>query len=76
VNIDGKVVGGQLYVPVKDVAAALRERADDFDGYAEALGEPLDGDDFRNAVVYRGVAMELRARADWLDVAAVAYVSG
>jgi len=74
-NIDGKVIGGQLYVSVKDVAAALRERADDFDGYAEALGEPLVGDDFRKAVVYRGVAMELRARADWFDVAAVAYVS-
>jgi len=75
VNIDGKVIGGQLYVSVKDVTAALRERADDFDGYAEALGEPLVGDDFRKAVVYRGVAMELRVRADWFDVAAVAYVS-
>jgi hypothetical protein len=76
VNLDGKVIGGQLYVPVKDVAAALRERADDFDGYAEALVEPLAGADFRNAVVYRGVAMELRARADWFDVATVAYVTG
>jgi hypothetical protein len=75
VNIEGKVIGGQTYVAVKDVAASLRERAADFDSYAEALGEPLDGDKFRNAVAYRAVAMELRARADWLDVAAVAYVS-
>ena len=75
-NIDGKVIGGQLYVPAKDVVVALREQAADFDGWADALGEPLDGDDFQKAVVYRGVAMELRARADWLDVAAVSYVTG
>jgi hypothetical protein len=75
VNIEGKTFAGQTYIAVKDVTAALRDRAADFDCFAKALGEPLIGEDFRKAVVYRGVAMELRGRADWFDVAAVAHLS-
>jgi hypothetical protein len=75
VKIEGKIAGGQTYVAVKDVAASLRERADDFDLRAEMLGDELVNDDFRKAVVLKAVAMELRARADWFDVAAVAHIS-
>lgn len=74
-KIESKIAGGQTYIAVKDVAASLRERADDFDMRAELLGDELVNDDFRKAVVYRAVALELRARADWFDVAAVACLS-
>ena len=65
---------GRVFFNAADVIAALRLRADDFDRAAAELGEPL-GDAFTNAVAHHAVATELRARADWLDVATVAHLS-
>lgn len=73
-NIESRTLDGQVFISVTDTAAALRARADDFDHAAEALGEPLVGDDFQVARVYRAVAMELGARADWLDVATISHL--
>ena len=66
---------GRAFFSVADVVRALQLRADDFDRAAVELGEPLDAEAFTSATAYRAVAAELRARADWLDVATVAHIT-
>jgi hypothetical protein len=76
VKIEGvKLDDGRVFFNAADVIRSLRSRADDFDRAAAELGEPLDGKAFTDVVAHHAVATELRARADWLDVATVAHPS-
>jgi len=69
VKIEGRVIDGRVFISVEDVCEALRVRANDF---ARACN---DADDEETATAYRAVTEELRARADWLDIATIAHLS-
>lgn len=67
--IESRTIDGRVFISVEDTCAALRERANEF---AEACNAQ---DDLEVATAYRAVTEELRARADWLDVSTLAYIS-
>lgn len=75
VQIESRTFEGKVWLSARDVAQALRMRADDYADEAAALGDPLPQGERETAVAYRVAEEELRQRADHLDVAVIEHLS-
>lgn len=72
-QIEARTIDGRVWLAADDVANGLRSRAEDYTtSEAAAAGGPLQHD---ARDVHLTVAEELRQRADWIDIAAVSYLS-
>lgn len=74
-TIESRTVDGQCYLSAVDLVSLLRGRADEVEALATVLGDDLDGEQYTTAVAYHTVALELRDRADWLDIAVIAHLT-
>lgn len=75
IEIGARTIDGVVYLDSSDVSAALRNRAAEIEAQALALGDDLTPEQYEVAVAYHSTAMELRQRADWVDVATIEHVT-
>jgi hypothetical protein len=75
VHIESRTLDGRVWLAADDVAEALRTRAAEFTDQAEALGDPVPGEEWDLAVVLHATASELHQRADALDCAVIEHIS-
>lgn len=74
-TIEARTIDGTVYLSAPDLVALMRGRADEVEALALAMGDELTPEQYETAVAYHTTVGELRERADWIDIAVIAYLS-
>ncbi|MFF0823045.1 hypothetical protein ACFYUR_22010 [Micromonospora haikouensis] len=74
-TIEARTIDGTVYLSAPDLVALMRARADEVEAIALAMGDDLTPEQYETAVAYHTTVGELRERADWIDLAVIAYLS-
>ncbi len=76
VEIESRTINGIVCLSAADVAAALRNRAGEIDAVVRQMyEEPVTPAGRETAIAYAAASLELRQRADWVDIATIEHVS-
>lgn len=71
-HIQARTIHGVCYLSAADIAAALRQRADEVEAQA---GDDPYGADYMNAVAYHAIAHELRERAAVIEFGVIEHLT-